>query len=83
MGKKKKVTTKDIAEYANVSQSAVSMILNQKPNVSFSEETRQRVFMAAEELGYHKKRQSPHQSILYPKLLSLCVRSFPITITQS
>ena len=39
MGKKKKVTTKDIAEYANVSQSAVSMILNQKPNVSFSEET--------------------------------------------
>ena len=60
MGKKKKVTTKDIAEYANVSQSAVSMILNQKPNVSFSEETRQRVFMAAEELGYHKKKDSLH-----------------------
>ena len=65
MGKKKKVTTKDIAEYANVSQSAVSMILNQKPNVSFSEETRQRVFMAAEELGYHKKKtvSTPEHSL--------------------
>ena len=30
MASKKKVTTKDIARYANVSQSAVSMILNKK-----------------------------------------------------
>ena len=56
MGKKKKVTTKDIAQHANVSQSAVSMILNQKPGVSFTEETRQRVLMAAQELGYQKKQ---------------------------
>lgn len=56
MPKKKKITTKDIAEHANVSQSAVSMILNNKSNVSFSEETRQRVLTAAKELGYEKKK---------------------------
>ena len=37
MGLKKKVTTKDIADYVGLSQSAVSMILNNKTNVSFSE----------------------------------------------
>ena len=47
MASKKKVTTKDIARYANVSQSAVSMILNKKNNVSFSEETRLKVLNAA------------------------------------
>ena len=36
MASKKKITTKDVAKYANVSQSAVSMILNQKSNVSVS-----------------------------------------------
>ncbi len=37
---------------AGVSQSAVSMILNEKYNVSFARETVQRVEKAAEELGY-------------------------------
>ena len=35
MGKRNKVTTRDIAEYAGVSQSTVSMILSEKKNVSF------------------------------------------------
>ena len=35
MGLKKKVTTKDIADHVGLSQSAVSMILNNKTNVSF------------------------------------------------
>ena len=39
MGKRNKVTTRDIAEYAGVSQSTVSMILSEKKNVSFGEET--------------------------------------------
>ena len=33
MGKRNKVTTRDIAEYAGVSQSTVSMILSEKKNV--------------------------------------------------
>lgn len=56
MGLKKKVTTKDIADYVGLSQSAVSMILNNKTNVSFSDSTRQKVLDAAKELGYQKEK---------------------------
>ena len=58
MGLKKKVTTKDIADHVGLSQSAVSMILNNKTNVSFSDSTRQKVLDAAKELGYQKKKKS-------------------------
>lgn len=65
MAQKKKVTTKDIAKQAKVSQSAVSMILNNKSGVSFSEETKQRVMETAEKLGYQKKKskQTPSQAL--------------------
>ena len=36
---RKKITSTDVARKAGVSQSAVSMILNKKYNVSFSRET--------------------------------------------
>lgn len=49
---KKKVSAKDVAERAGVSQTTVSMVLNNYKNVSFSEETRQRIFKACDELGY-------------------------------
>ena len=48
----KKVTSHDVAERAGVSRVTVSMILNRKSGASFSEATRQRVFAAAEDLGY-------------------------------
>ena len=51
MGKRNKVTTRDIAEYTGVSQSTVSMILSEKKNVSFGEETVQKVKKAAKSLG--------------------------------
>lgn len=35
MGKRNKVTTRDIAEYTGVSQSTVSMILSNKPHGFF------------------------------------------------
>lgn len=54
MGKRNKVTTRDIAEYVNLSQSTVSMILSKRANVSFSKETVNRVEDAAKELGYKK-----------------------------
>ncbi|MBR0411591.1 MAG: LacI family DNA-binding transcriptional regulator [Eubacterium sp.] len=54
MGKRRKVTTRDIAEYTELSQSTVSMILSGKANVSFSPETVEKVKKAAGELGYKK-----------------------------
>lgn len=47
-----KVTSRDVAKLAGVSQSTVSMILNAKINVSFSPETVDRVHAAAEQLHY-------------------------------
>lgn len=48
----KKVTSQDVAARAGVSQSAVSLILNQSDKVLFNDETRDRVFTVAKELGY-------------------------------
>ena len=52
MGKRKKVTTRDIAEALGVSQSTVSMILSEKPRVSFSQDTVDKVRAMAEQMGY-------------------------------
>ena len=54
MGKRNRVTTRDIAEELGISQSTVSMILSNKPNVSFTDETVQKVKVKAKELGYKK-----------------------------
>jgi LacI family transcriptional regulator len=54
----RKVTSRDVADLANVSQAAVSFILNNAPNVNFSEETRNRVVSAARELGYSLPRHA-------------------------
>ena len=53
-----KVTLKDVAHRSGVSVSAVSMILNQRPGVSFSDETVRRVLDAVQELGYTHKSSS-------------------------
>ncbi len=74
MGKRNKVTTRDIAEYTGVSQSTVSMILSEKKNVSFGEETVQKVKKAAKSLGYQKpekKKQAPDRS-LSQTIMILC-----------
>ena len=60
---RKKVTSTDVAKKAGVSQSAVSMILNKKYNVSFSRETIQRVEKAAEELGYSMDKKKEKQGV--------------------
>lgn len=50
-----RVTTHDIARMAGVSQSTVSIILNNSNKASISEDTRGRVLKVAEELGYAPK----------------------------
>ena len=52
MGKDSKATLKQVADLAEVSLSTASLILNQKPGVSFAKETIFRVMQAAEALGY-------------------------------
>ena len=58
MGKRSKVTTRDIAEYTGLSQSTVSMILSGRQGVSFMPETRETVMNAARELGYKKPQKA-------------------------
>src|SRR5215210_7996329 len=47
---KQRVTVRDVAQSANVSASAVSLVLNGRPGVST--ETRDRILRAVVELGY-------------------------------
>ena len=67
MGKRNKVTTRDIAEVLGVSQSTVSMILSNRPDVSFSEDTIQKVRETARKMGYKK---SPAKEKNKAKILS-------------
>lgn len=59
---KKKPTSHDVARLAGVSQSTVSMILNNKPDVSFLPETIEKVYSAARQLNYKVRR--PRQTTL-------------------
>lgn len=78
MGKRKNITTRDIAQYTGLSQATVSMILSQKQNVSFSSQTRKIVQQAARDLGYqmqtrHKEKGKTdlhHTLIVLAPLLS-------------
>jgi len=54
MTKKTNPTLKQISELSGFSQASVSMILNKRSNVSFSEDTIRLVRSAAEKLGYVK-----------------------------
>ena len=66
LGKKKKVTQRDIAALANVDQGSVSRILNMATRERFSRETVEKVFKVARELGY-----------LHPALVSSNRRASP------
>ena len=48
----RKITSKQVAQLAGVSQSTVSFVLNATPGMNISEETRQRVLRACKELNY-------------------------------
>jgi len=56
-------TLKDIAKIARVSPAAVSRILNHDDSLSVTPETREKVFSAAQELGYKKKSKASAQKI--------------------
>jgi DNA-binding LacI/PurR family transcriptional regulator len=49
---KHQATSQDVAKYAGVSRTTVSLVLNGVNNIKISPETRQKVFDAADALGY-------------------------------
>lgn len=51
-----RVTMKDVAKKVGVSSAAVSLVLNRKEN-RIPDETKQKIFEAARELGYETKKQ--------------------------
>ena len=66
---RKKATSTDVARAAGVSQATVSMILNKKYNVTFSQDTVRRVEEAASSLGYRLPGQRPRRTARARKLL--------------
>ena len=64
----KKPTSSDVAKLAGVSQTAVSLILNENEKISFSQETKERVFEAARQLGYtlpaRKKKEKTNARVI-------------------
>ncbi len=67
--KKRKITIKDIAEKAKVSPTTVSLVLSRKGNIK--DETREKVLMAARELGYNNSRATYKETISSSNLVSL------------
>ncbi|MBQ9047609.1 MAG: LacI family DNA-binding transcriptional regulator [Solobacterium sp.] len=58
------ISAKEIAQKLGVSPSAVSIAMNNRPGIS--DETREMILKAADEMGYvHKKRKSSFGSILH------------------
>ncbi|MEN0644878.1 LacI family DNA-binding transcriptional regulator [Alkalicoccobacillus gibsonii] len=49
------VTIQDIANKVGMSIATVSRVLNQDPNLSVTEKTREKIYEAADQLGYKKK----------------------------
>lgn len=80
MANYKKVTSKDVAKLAGVSQSTVSMVLNNSETASFSQDTVERVFGAAKELGYSINRKRSRVSL--PGRSNLLLVVCPSVINQ-
>ncbi len=56
-------TIRDVAKKANVSVATVSRVLNNDTTLSTSLETKQKIFAAAKELNYVKKKKGLHQHL--------------------
>lgn len=94
MSYQKKVTLKDIAREAGVSESTVSMILSQKENVSFSSTTIEKVQHAAQNLGYEmtvtekrnkqmKEKSAKYIAVFCPNISNTYYATIAQSIEQS
>ena len=72
----KKVTSTDVAKLAGVSQTTVSFVLNNRSDISISEETRNKVITAAKELNYVPGTFSKDSKAGITKTIGLLVPNF-------
>ena len=73
MPKKPKVTTRDIARKCNLSQSTVSMVLSGREDISFRQETVDKIIRTAEKMGYvYKKRPRKPESTMKKTVMIMC-----------
>lgn len=73
MPKKTKVTTRDIARKCNLSQSTVSMVLSGREDISFRQETVDKIIRTAEKMGYvYKKRPRKPESTMKKTVMIMC-----------
>lgn len=81
---KKRVKMVDIARAANVSRTAVSLILNQVPGMRIAPATRQRVLEVARELGYDPgprlESLGPNNKRLFGVLINEISSAYPIDL---
>ncbi|WP_252315256.1 LacI family DNA-binding transcriptional regulator [Sinobaca sp. H24] len=56
-------TIRDIAKNAKVSSSTVSRVLNKDSTLSVSEETKSKIIMIADELGYQTMRKRKYKEL--------------------
>lgn len=70
--KKRRVTARDVAERAGVSQATVSMVLNNYKNIRFSDETKRRILEACDELGYRTFGMGRLNTLDHRILLAVC-----------
>jgi LacI family transcriptional regulator len=68
-----KATMMDVAARAGVSQATVSLVLNDIKGARLSEMTRDKVFKAAEELGYKLVRRGPKRTATDKTVIGLVV----------
>jgi len=87
MQRSQRVTLADIAARSGVSTATASMILSERPDVSFSRETILRVREAAEALGYRAiRRHRPSHFMAGKSVAILCpnvVNPYYATLVQS
>src|SRR5690554_1558033 len=70
--KSKKPTMHDVAKLAGVSQSTVSFVLNNSP-IAISDEVKQRVYDAADALGFKKRAKVKNFSKSINKIIALLI----------
>ncbi len=75
MPKKKRPTQTDVAKLADVSRATVSYVLNNSDAISVPDETRQRIWSAAEKLGYSPNALARGLASGYSSLVAIIVPS--------
>ncbi|MET0768219.1 MAG: LacI family DNA-binding transcriptional regulator [Aeromicrobium sp.] len=73
------MSSRDVAEAAGVSRTTVSFVLNDRPNVSIPESTRQRIWDAANRLGYTPSPEARALKLGRSQIVLCLLPDWPIT----